>query len=181
MNRGYATWASRWRVPMGFALGAAYLVFAQPTPRHLLAGGGVALAGTVLRAAAAGHLDKSRKLATSGPYAYTRNPLYLGSGLMGAGFAVAGNSWIMAVAFAVWFGLVYWPVMRSEEDFLCRQFGQAYRRYAEKTSLFFPTGRGARASTDKFRWERYRKNREYEAALGCVAGMAFLALKMALR
>ena len=84
-------WAARWRVPLGFLLGVAYLVFCRPTVKLLIAGGAVAAAGVAVRAYAAGHLAKNQSLAMSGPYAYTRNPLYLGSALMGAGFAVAGG------------------------------------------------------------------------------------------
>jgi hypothetical protein len=91
MDSAYAAWATRWRVPLGFLLGVAYLVFCRPTVKLLIAGGAVAAAGVAIRAFAAGHLAKNQKLAMSGPYACTRNPLYLGSSLMGAGFALAGG------------------------------------------------------------------------------------------
>lgn len=181
MDNGYAAWAARWRVPLGFALGVAYLIFCQPTLRLLVAGGGVAMLGLAVRAFAAGYLEKDQSLATGGPYAYTRNPLYLGSSLMGLGFALAGSSWVLGLAFLGLFLLVYWPVMRREEKSLRRRFGETYDRYAEAVPLFFPTLRGWRTSGETFRWERYRKNREYQAALGYVAGILFLTLKMALR
>lgn len=181
MDSGYAAWAARWRVPLGFALGVAYLVFAQPTPSFLFAGGLLALPGVLLRAWAAGCLDKNQRLANGGPYHYTRNPLYLGSLIMGVGFAVAGRRWPLLLAFLILFLLVYWPVMRREEGFLRRQFSEAYSPYAQSVPMFFPTGRRAPASGDPFRWSRYRKNREYQAALGYVAALAFLVLKMLLR
>jgi protein-S-isoprenylcysteine O-methyltransferase Ste14 len=90
MNSAYATWAARWRVALGFLLGFAYLLFCRPTVKLLVGGGIVATAGLAVRAYAAGVLTKNQKLTMSGPYAYTRNPLYLGSSLMGVGFAIAG-------------------------------------------------------------------------------------------
>lgn len=187
MDKGYAAWAARWRVPLGFAMGVAYLIFSQPTLRLLVVGGGVAMLGLFVRAFAAGYLEKNHSLATSGPYAYTRNPLYLGSLLIGLGFAVAGNSWLMGLAFLGLFTLVYWPVMLQEGYYLRQHFGERYERYAASVPVFFPvfsTGpvRGqTSAGEEKFKWERYRNNREYEATLGVAAGIVFLALKLALR
>jgi protein-S-isoprenylcysteine O-methyltransferase Ste14 len=180
MDRGYAAWAARWRVPLGFALGIGYLVFAQPSPRLLAVGGATAFAGLAVRGYAAGSLEKNRALATGGPYAHTRNPLYLGSFIMGAGFAVAGGSWILGVAFLALFFLVYWPVMRREEQFLRKEFGEAYAKYASVVPFFFPSWRRAPETGEGFRWEFYRKNHEYQAAGGFLAGILFLALKMLL-
>jgi len=178
MPKDYATWASRWRVPLGFGLGILYLALAQPSPKLLLCGAVVALAGLLLRAWAAGYLAKNQRLATAGPYAYTRNPLYLGSAVMGLGGALAGRSWIMGVAFAAYFALVYWPVMRREAQFLRGEFPEAFQRYASQAPLFFPKLPRHPAADEKFQWRLYKKNREYEAAAGYVATMLFLALKM---
>jgi protein-S-isoprenylcysteine O-methyltransferase Ste14 len=180
MDSVYAAWASRWRVPLGFALGVAYLIFCQPTVTLLLAGGAVAVVGLALRAYAAGHLAKNQSLATSGPYAHTRNPLYLGSALMGTGFALAGGSWVLGLVLMVLFAAVYWPVIRREEEFLRQEFGDAYERYAQSVPLFLPRFRKA-AGGEEFQWKRYRKNREHEALLGYLAAMIFLALKIWLR
>jgi protein-S-isoprenylcysteine O-methyltransferase Ste14 len=147
----------------------------------LLSGGALALAGLLLRAWAAGHLAKNQRLATGGPYSYTRNPLYLGSALMGLGGALAGRSWIMGVAFTAFFVLVYWPVMEREARFLRQEFTEAYEQFARQVPLFFPKLRRIRAGSEKFQWQLYLKNREYEAALGYGAIMFFLALKMWLR
>jgi protein-S-isoprenylcysteine O-methyltransferase Ste14 len=180
MDRRYAAWAARWRVPLGFALGIAYLVFSRPTPRLLAAGGLMALAGLILRGYAAGCLEKNRALATCGPYAHTRNPLYLGSFIMGAGFAVAGGAWILGLAFLALFLLVYWPVMRREEQFLRKEFGEAYEKYASVVPFFLPSWRRAPEGGEGFCWRLYRKNREYQAAAGYCGGILFLALKMLL-
>jgi len=181
MPKDYATWASRWRVPLGFALAAAYLILAQPSAVMLLCGAAIMLAGLLMRAWSAGHLAKNRRLATGGPYAYTRNPLYLGSAVMGLGGAVAGRSWIMGVAFAAFFALVYWPVMKREAQFLRREFPEAFEPYAKQVPLFFPKLPRIPAGGEKFQWSLYLKNREYEAATGYVSVVLFLALKMWLR
>jgi len=180
MDEGYSSWAARWRVPLGFALGAAYLLLAQPTARLLAIGAAIAGVGLLWRGWAAGHLDKNQGVATSGPFAYTRHPLYLGSFLIGSGFALAGGSWLIGLAFLAFFVLLYWPVMRREESFLSWRFGEVYARYAAAVPFFFPRWRGA-TGRQKFDWARYRRNREYEAALGYLGAIVFLALKLWLK
>jgi protein-S-isoprenylcysteine O-methyltransferase Ste14 len=180
MNSAYAAWAARSRVPLGFILGLAYIAFCRPTLKLLIAGGAVAAAGVALRAYAAGHLFKNQTLATSGPYAWTRNPLYLGSAMMGTGLALAGGNWILALACVLLFAGIYWPVIRREEDYLRREFGQVYDHYAESVPLFLPRFRRS-AGGEKFQWKQYRKNHEYEAFLGYLAIMIFLAFKIRLR
>lgn len=187
MSEAYAAWAARWRVPLGFALGIAFIFLSQPTVPFLVAGALVAFSGLSLRAYAAGYLEKSRELATCGPYRYTRNPLYLGSFFMGLGFAVAAGSWVLGLVFLCFFLLIYVPVMRREENYLRRQFGEAYDRYASLAPLFIPTFRTSAnatwnsASKDRFLWDRYRRNHEYEAALGYFGGLVFLVIKLLLR
>jgi protein-S-isoprenylcysteine O-methyltransferase Ste14 len=180
MDSAYARWAARWRVPLGFPLGVAYLIFCRPTVKLLMAGGAVAAAGLALRAYAAGHLAKNQKLAMTGPYACTRNPLYLGSSLMGAGFALAGGSGILALACLILFAAVYWPVIRREEDYLRGEFGEDYDRYAQRVPLFLPRFRRFEGG-EKFQWKQYRKNHESEAFLGYLALMIFLAFRVWLR
>ena len=180
MPKDYASWATRWRVPLGFGLAAAYLLLARPAPGLLLAGGAVSLAGLALRGWAAGHLAKNRRLARGGPYACTRNPLYLGSALMGLGGALAGRSWPVGAAFAVLFAVVYWPVMRRESRFLAKEFPEEFQSYARHVPLFFPRlppWRG-QSAVEKFEWRLYVRNREYRAAAGFAGVMVFLALKM---
>ncbi len=189
MDKEYAAWAARWRVPLGFALGFAYLVFSQPTEARLVAGVAVALLGLVVRGWAAGFLDKNQSLATGGPYRYTRNPLYLGSALTGLGMAIAGGSVAIILAFAGLFLLVYGPVMHREEQFLRQKFGAIYDGYSASVPLFLPgrarpdgvSGQAGAVSGGRFHWARYRKNREYEAALGFGAALVFLIVKMRLR
>ncbi len=181
MPKDYTSWAARWRVPLGFALAAAYLILAQPSAALLLAGATLGLAGLLLRAWAAGCLLKNQSLATGGPYSYTRNPLYLGSALMGLGSALAGRSWVMGAALAGFFLLVYWPVMEREAQFLRREFPESFEAYARQVPMFFPRFPGILAGNQRFQWQRYLKNREYEAAAGYAAATLFLALKMWLR
>jgi protein-S-isoprenylcysteine O-methyltransferase Ste14 len=159
-------------------LGLVYLVFCEPTPRLLGAGLAVGLAGLAIRAYSAGCLEKNEKLATGGPYAHTRNPLYLGSFFMGVGFSIAGGRWILGIAFLVFFILVYWPVMIREQEFLKEKFADAYVQYALRVPLFFPLGKRSSEPGMRFRWSLYRKNREYEAALGLLVVALFLVGKM---
>ncbi len=181
MAENYATWASRWRVTLGFGLGVAYFILARPAFAPLICGGLLALSGLLLRAWAAGHLAKNQRLAASGPYACTRNPLYLGSAMMGVGAAVAGRSWILALAFVAFFALVYWPVMQREARFLEGEFPQAYESYARQVPLFFPRIPRHSSASEKFQGALYLRNREYNAALGFVGAMLFLVLRMWLR
>ena len=170
--------ASRWRVRMGFGLAALYLLLAQPAPKLLLSGAALAFAGLLLRAWAAGHLRKNRQLSTGGPYAYTRNPLYLGSAVMGLGGALAGRSWVVGGAFGVLFVLVYWPVMQREARFLQREFPESFEAYARQVPLFFPRLSPFRGGGERFDGRLYLRNREYEAAAGYAGIVLFLVLKL---
>ncbi len=152
MAKDFSAFVARWRVPFGFALGIAYLVFAQPTRPLLVAGSLVALAGLGIRAYAAGHLEKDRSLAMGGPYAWTRNPLYLGSLLIGVGLVVAGAQWVLGVVFVVFFLVVYLPVMRREERNLRQRFGREFDDYAAAVPLFFPRRKPPKPSPTKFEW-----------------------------
>jgi len=176
----YSAWAARWRVPLGFSLSLVYLLLAKPTVPFLAAGALLALCGVLLRAWAAGHLEKGASLATAGPYALTRNPLYFGSALIGAGFALAGRSLLMVIAFILLLLLVYTPVIRREEQFLRDRFGDAYRRYEASVPLFLPRLVQRSSAGERFEWSRYKRNREYEAALGYAGGLLLLVLKMIL-
>jgi protein-S-isoprenylcysteine O-methyltransferase Ste14 len=169
------TWFQRWRVPLGFVIAPVFILLAKPRPWTLAVGGGIAVAGLALRAWASGHLRKNAALATTGPYAYTRNPLYLGSFLIGVGFTVAGGRWELALLFALLFLGIYVPVMRVESETLEGLFGHKYRRYAQAVPLFLPgLKRYDSVSAVRFDGALYKRYREYQAAIGF--GVAFTVL-----
>lgn len=174
--------ARRIRVPLGFAFAALYLWLAHPT-WTFIGYGAIAIApGLLLRALASGHVRKNEALATSGPYAYTRNPLYLGSLLIGVGFVVASRSWWIALALLVMFFAIYVPVIRGEEKFLREKFPE-FETYARDVPRMFPARRlfrGARESSGTFSFELYRKHREYNALLGTMLMIAALVAKIEL-
>jgi protein-S-isoprenylcysteine O-methyltransferase Ste14 len=159
-----------------------FLWFAEPTPPLLLVGVLLAALGLWIRAWAAGFIRKEEALATSGPYAHTRNPLYLGSFFLGLGVTIAGGQWIFVVLFLVFFVAVYGRTMRGEAELLEGLFGDAYRHYAANVPLLLPRvtayqAPGAPGSTG-FDLERWRGNKEYEALLGAVAAFAFLTVRL---
>lgn len=176
----------RWRVRAGYPVAIAYWLLASPTPRFIAYGAIVAAFGLMVRAAASGHLRKNRELAISGPYACTRNPLYLGSAFLAAGFIVAGHSWIAGALVGVYFGVFYYAVMRNEESDLRARFGTAFDDYCSRVPLFLPhlpkkaakPAEQLSVETGKFSWAQYRRNREYQALIGTVIGFGMLALRM---
>jgi protein-S-isoprenylcysteine O-methyltransferase Ste14 len=172
----YADAVAKLRVPAGFVLLAAFLYLAAPNARSLAVGAPVALCGLLLRGWAAGHLEKNRQLAVSGPYAYVRNPLYLGTLIAAAGFVVAARRWELGVIFAAVFGLIYLPVIELEEQHL-RELFPSYADYARRVPLLLPRWRKPR-SPRRFRWELYWRNEEYQAALGFLGGLAVLLWKV---
>lgn len=177
----YRRFAQTARVPMGFALALALLLSSRATPLSLATGGALAFAGLALRLWAAGYIEKGKKMATAGPYAYTRNPLYLGTFVIGLGFAVASHSTWLALLFLAFFRAVYWPVMRQEEAEMIEQFGDDYRNYAARVPLFFPrTVSSKPQSRSGFSLKRALKNREYNSLLGFVLALAIIWLKMLL-
>ena len=174
----------RWRVRTGYPVGVIYWLLASPTPRSIAIGSAVAFVGLAIRAAASGHLRKDRELATSGPYAHTRNPLYFGSAFMALGFSIAGNSLWAGLLVMVYFGVFYYAVMRNEAEDLGKLFGQSYASYAARVPLFFPRlteGTSEASLSTPFSWAQYRRNREYKAFLGTVLGVAILFLRMYIR
>lgn len=132
-----ASFFSRWRVRAGYPLAILFLYLASPTPSAIAIGAAIAAGGLVVRGAAAGHLRKLETLTTSGPYAWMRNPLYFGSALLAAGFAVAGHSPWAALVLIAYFGTFYPVVMKKEEGELRERYGAAFVAYAERVPLFF--------------------------------------------
>jgi protein-S-isoprenylcysteine O-methyltransferase Ste14 len=171
----YADIVARLRVPSGFLIVAAFAWFSAPTTPSLVLGLPVSLSGLVLRAWAAGHLAKNRELAASGPYAYTRNPLYIGTLLVAAGLVIASRSAGLAVLFAAVFAFVYLPVIQLEEQHLRKIFPE-YAAYAAAVPALWPRFAPPK-SPARFRWSLYWKNQEYQAAAGFLAGVVFLLWK----
>jgi protein-S-isoprenylcysteine O-methyltransferase Ste14 len=173
--------ARRIRVPMGFMLAVFYFWLARPSWRSIALGLIGIVPGLLVRALASGHVRKNEALATSGPYAHTRNPLYLGSLLIGLGFAVAARSWWVGVTLLILFLAVYVPVIRDEEEFLRQKFPE-FDDYSQRVPRMFPRlipylG-SEKESSAGFSLELYLKHREYNALMGVVGMMAGLAVKI---
>jgi protein-S-isoprenylcysteine O-methyltransferase Ste14 len=174
----WARVARRIRVPLGFAFALLYFWLARPTWRSLGIGAVLIAPGLLIRALASGHVRKNEALATSGPYAYTRNPLYLGSLLIGIGFVLAARNWWIGVVLVVMFFAIYLAVIRSEEAFLNERFPE-FEEYAKSVPRMLP--RLTPASSEAgggFSMELYLKHREWNALLGTLAVVAVLVIKM---
>jgi len=169
----------RWRVRLGYPLAAAVLWFSRPSPRSIFLGGLVGAFGLLIRAYAAGYLHKQQVLTVAGPYAYTRNPLYLGSAVLGLGAAIATRSWISASILLLYFAIFYSMVMRREEKELQLQHGAAFEEYSRAVPLFLPRLRPAQLSGESsgaFSFKQYRKNHEWQAAVGFLLLLCALVL-----
>lgn len=176
----HGTIFQRFRVPLGFLFAAVFLFFAKPEPVTLLIGAIISIFGLLIRAWSSGHIRKNQTLAISGPYAYTRNPLYVGSFIMGLGFTIASGVWWLAILFAILFLGIYLPVMRNEAKELTDIFGDSFAKYAEEVPLFIPRltkYRDESSSPNKFEIDLYLRYREYQAALGVAFALGVLALK----
>jgi protein-S-isoprenylcysteine O-methyltransferase Ste14 len=171
--------ARRIRVPLGFAFAVLYFWLAKPTWQFLAFGAVLIVPGLLIRALASGHVRKNEALATSGPYAYTRNPLYLGSLLIGVGFAIAARSWWVGVALAVMFFAIYLPVIRGEEAFLRGKFPE-FEHYARNVPRLLPRLTPYASGGGGFSSQLYIQHREYNALLGALAMAAGLVAKMEL-
>jgi protein-S-isoprenylcysteine O-methyltransferase Ste14 len=174
-----STLIQRARVPLGFLFGLVFIGFSAPTPASLLVGSVIALTGLGLRLWAAGCLEKHKELCRIGPYRWTRNPLYLGSFVMGIGFCVASAQiWLLAF-FILLFAIVYTPVIRREQVELRQAYGRSYQDYIEKVPVFFPTlGAVQGTGSNTFSWRQVFRNREYNAVLGFLALCGFLLIKV---
>jgi protein-S-isoprenylcysteine O-methyltransferase Ste14 len=174
--------ARRIRVPLGFLFAVLYFWLARPVWRSLELSAVGIVPGLLIRALASGHVRKNEALATSGPYAYTRNPLYLGSLLMGLGFAVASRSCWVGVALVGMFVVIYLPVIRDEEAFLRRTFPE-FEEYARRVPRMWPRLRASAALDEGlggFSWDLYLKHREYNALFGAVGMEMALVVRMTL-
>jgi protein-S-isoprenylcysteine O-methyltransferase Ste14 len=169
--------ARRIRVPMGFVLALFYLWVARPTWASIGVGTLIAVPGMLLRALASGHVRKNEELTTSGPYAYTRNPLYLGSLIMAVGFAVAAKSgWVLFVMVLMFLG-IYVPVIRAEEALLRRKF-PSFEEYVRRVPQLLPRIARHTPGVTTFSPKLYWQHREYNAVLGTAAVLATLVAKL---
>lgn len=171
LRQGYGAagpFLARWRVFLGFVFAAIALYLATPTPSTLLVGTSVSVIGELTRLWAAGHLEKSKEVTRSGPYRFTRHPLYLGSSLIGIGFAIAANHIGVAIIVVAYLLLTLTAAMRSEEAHLREKFGDAYDAYVEKRSA--PMER-------RFSFRRAIANREHHTIGGLAAALLLLLVK----
>jgi protein-S-isoprenylcysteine O-methyltransferase Ste14 len=169
----------RWRVRLGYPLAAAVLWFSRPSPRSISLGVIVGAFGLLIRAYAAGYLHKQEVLTVTGPYAYTRNPLYLGSAVLALGAAIAMRSWVSAALLLLYFAVFYSMVMLREERELQAHHGSTFEEYARAVPLFLPDLRPAKvagATAGSFSFAQYKKNHEWQAALGFLLLIAALVL-----
>lgn len=176
--------ARRIRVPMGFVFAGVYLWLARPTFISMAWSLLLVLPGLWLRGYAAGYVKKNAELTMTGPYAHTRNPLYVGSMLIAFGFAAASKSIVIVLLLAALFAIIYIPVIRSEEEFLRAKFAD-FDAYAASVPRLLPRLRAAQVVHSEPDRERggfslplYRKHREYNALMGATAIYAVLALRI---
>jgi protein-S-isoprenylcysteine O-methyltransferase Ste14 len=169
--RDLARRLARLRVPLGFLFAAVVLWLAQPTGQTLLLGSVVAIAGESLRIWAAGHLNKSREVTSSGPYRWIGHPLYAGSSIMGAGLAIAANDWVVAGLIAVYLLTTITAAIRSEEAFLKETFGDRYDRYRRGAV------NGLATPARRFTVAQALANREHRALAGLAVAVLLLVLK----
>ena len=166
------TWLAQWRVPLGFFCAGAVLYLARPTARSLAAGGVVAIAGELIRVWAAGHLDKGREVTQSGPYRFTRHPLYVGSAIVASGAAIASAHSGAAAIIAAYMGATLVAAIRHEEANMRDAFGDNYVEYVQSRRT-----PGERA----FDFNRaMRINKEYKAVAGLAGVAVILTIKAAL-
>ena len=168
----------RWRVPAGWLFGLLALWFAEPTGAYLIVGVSVAAIGEALRLWASGYLEKDRRLATAGPYAWTRNPLYLGSFFVGVGFTLATGKVVLLFLLVALFAAIYVPVMKREATRLEASFPSDYSLYAARVPLLIPRApREESAPGASFSWSQVWVNREPVTVIGVVLGVVILWAK----
>jgi protein-S-isoprenylcysteine O-methyltransferase Ste14 len=179
----YSLLAKRLRLPLGFVIAGLYLYLTptpSTTPLTLAVGAGIALVGVLIRAWASGHIVKNDQLATTGPYAHTRNPLYFGSFLIGAGFAIAAHWSLLLLVVAFW-ALIYAPTMERERANIRNRFPDAYSEYERNVPAFVPRPRPWRRGGPErtpFSLALYMKHGEWKAALGYAAVVLWVAVRL---
>jgi protein-S-isoprenylcysteine O-methyltransferase Ste14 len=166
--------AQKIRVPLGTAIGIIFLLLMHPSMRSITLGAMVAFAGAGFRIWASGNIIKGKVLAQSGPYAYTRNPLYFGSFIMALGVLVSGQGFWLIIPFCLFFAAIYYPVMKAEERELIQGHGDNFRAYVRRVPFFFPAFRAKPVNASSFSWDRVLKNREHRTIAGLLLIEAFL-------
>ncbi len=175
-----ASWekiAQRIRVPVS-RLGVVVLFFLHPTWQSLALGGMVAGIGASIRLWAAGYIDKGKALATEGPYAMTRNPLYLGSLIMTLGILIAGRAYWLLLPFGIIYIALYFPVMKREEQELYQGYGTDFLEYARRVPMFLPRLRPAGVPSSSFLWSRVKRNREHRHLMVLVIAGILLIIRI---
>jgi protein-S-isoprenylcysteine O-methyltransferase Ste14 len=168
---------SRFRVVAGYLAGLVVFAFAGPTPRSILAAVPFFVLGEAVRLWASGHIEKTLRLATGGPYAHTRNPLYVGSALLAAGVAVACASLWAAAAVTLYLAAFYPAVIREETAFLRRKFEGAYETWASAVPVFVPRLTPGGPRETRFSWARVAQNREWRTAAALPFVLALLVAR----
>lgn len=167
------------RIVTSLLLGAAFWFFARPTLASIAAGVPFVLLGEAIRTWSSGYIRKNQELATTGPYALTRNPLYLGNGVLGFGFVVMGRSWVFLLLFLAAFSFIYRSTIRQEEERLSAKFGERFSEYVTTVPRFFPRWRGWRSERGSFDWDLVMKHREHRTWLGILVVLALMIMKVA--
>lgn len=178
----YSQLSRKLRLPLGFLLGGVYLVFARPNPKWLILGLSIAFVGLLIRGWAAGHIAKNQRLSVRGPYAYVRNPLYLGSFFLATGFALAWSWWYLLVV-GLFFVFIYAPTIRLERDRMAELFPADFPEYEHNVPAFVPRvspwrKSGAVGDGGGFTMQRYTGHAEWKAALGFALGVSWLLIRL---
>jgi protein-S-isoprenylcysteine O-methyltransferase Ste14 len=169
---------NRFRVRAGLFFAIAVILLASPTWRSIILGVMISFIGLAIRAWASGHLRKEKTLAVSGPYRYSRNPLYVGNFLLGIGIVAGAWSWWVLGLFIIYYGVFYPMIIRRERDRMRMLFPQQYEEYRKKVPLFFPSIRKHLPAKGRFSWSLYKQNKEYRALQGTVLVWLVLAAKL---
>jgi protein-S-isoprenylcysteine O-methyltransferase Ste14 len=178
VNSSFQETMNRLRVRAGLFLALAVVLLARPTWSSVLLGILISFLGLVIRAWASGHLRKEKALAVSGPYRYSRNPLYVGNFLLGVGITAGARSWWVLGLCVAYYAIFYPMIIRRERERMKNLFPQQYSEYGKKVPLFFPSPRKHLPANGRFSWSLYKRNREYRALLGTILVWLVLAAKL---
>jgi protein-S-isoprenylcysteine O-methyltransferase Ste14 len=168
-----------WRIRGAVIGGLAALVLAEPTPFSLLAAVVLCILGLLTRAWACCHIKKEKELAVTGPYRFTRNPLYFGNLILGLALSAASASWWVFLIFSLYFLVFYSIAIHIEKKRMEEKFPAEYQKFKEKVPLFFPRLIPVPGGKNKNScWQQYRNNKEYRALIGMFAFLVLFLLKM---